>query len=41
MIRFCVVRMVIIPVICSILLACFVRSNVLKGISVTALGDKL
>lgn len=34
MICFCVVRMVIIPVICSILLACFVRNNVLKGISV-------
>lgn len=34
MIGFCAVRMIVIPVVCSLLLAHFVRSDVLKGIGV-------
>lgn len=34
LIGFCAVRMIVIPVVCSLLLAYFVRSDVLKGIGV-------
>lgn len=34
LIGFCAVRMIVIPVVCSLLLAHFVRSDVLKGIGV-------